>query len=250
MTKEEIKHHINLMDYVYKDNVDFKEIGLKKISWVTNKETDTQGYVAINTDTIYIVWRGISSLNDFLRDSNLRKVKFRKEGELVHVGFLNAFNSIKDYLDKVIENSFKKIGGIDKIKNIVICGHSLGGALSTLTAYHFCEKYPDLKDKVQKISIGSPRVGNSIFSENYNKLVPFTLRIVNDNDLVARIPKIGYKHVDTVLSLDGEGKVIKSKFKLFRHIYECFISDITGDAVKDHFCDNYIDIVNKWDGNF
>ncbi len=250
MTKEEIKHHINLMDYVYKDNVDFKEIGLKKISWVTNKETDTQGYVAINTDTIYIVWRGISSLNDFLRDSNLRKVKFRKEGELVHVGFLNAFNSIKDYLDKVIENSFKKIGGIDKIKNIVICGHSLGGALSTLTAYHFCEKYPDLKDKVQKISIGSPRVGNSIFSENYNKLVPFTLRIVNDNDLVARIPKIGYKHVDTVLSLDGEGKLIKRKFKLFRHIYECFISDITGDAVKDHFCDNYIDIVNKWDGNF
>lgn len=250
MTKEEIKHHINLMDYVYKDNVDFKEIGLKKISWVTNKETDTQGYVAINTDTIYIVWRGSSSLNDFLRDSNLRKVKFRKEGELVHVGFLNAFNSIKDYLDKVIENSFKKIGGIDKIKNILICGHSLGGALSTLTAYHFSEKYPDLKDKVQKISIGSPRVGNSIFSENYNKLVPFTLRIVNDNDLVARIPKIGYKHVDTVLSLDGEGKVIKRKFKLFRHIYECFISDITGDAVKDHFCDNYIDIVNKWDGNF
>lgn len=250
MTKEEIKHHINLMDYVYKDNVDFKEIGLKKISWVTNKETDTQGYVAINTDTIYIVWRGSSSLNDFLRDSNLRKVKFLKEGELVHVGFLNAFNSIKDYLGKVIENSFKKIGGVDKIKNIVICGHSLGGALSTLTAYHFCEKYPDLKDKVQKISIGSPRVGNDIFSKNYNKLVPFTLRIVNDNDLVARIPKIGYKHIDGVLSLDGEGKVIKRRFKLFRHIYECFISDITGDAVKDHFCDNYIDIVNKWDGNF
>jgi hypothetical protein len=250
MNKEEIKHHINLMDYAYKDNVDFKQIGLKKISWVTNKETDTQGYVAINTDTIYIVWRGSSSVNDFLRDSNIRKVKFLKEGELVHVGFLNAFNSIKDYLDKVIDNSFKKIGGIDKIKNIVICGHSLGGALSTLTAYHFCEKYPELREKVQKISIGSPRVGNSTFSKNYNKLVPFTLRIVNDNDLVARIPKIGYKHVDCVLSLDGDGKVIKRTFKIFRHIYECFISDITGSAVKDHFCDNYINIVNKWDGNF
>jgi hypothetical protein len=250
MTKEEIKHHINLMEYAYKDDVNFKQIGLKKISWITNKETDTQGYVAINTDTIYIVWRGSSSINDFLRDANVRRVPFLKDGELVHVGFLNAFNSIKDYLDKVIENSFRKIGGINKIKNIVICGHSLGGALATLTAYHFCEKYLDLKDKVQKISIGSPRVGNDEFKKNYNKLVPFTLRVVNDSDIVARIPKIGYKHVDCVLSLDNNGKVIKRRFKLFRQIYDYFISDITGEAIKDHFCDNYIDIVNKWDGNF
>lgn len=250
MTKEEIKHHINLMDYAYKDDVDFKQIGLKKISWISNKETDTQGYVAINTDTIYIVWRGSSSIDDFLRDANVRRVPFLKKNELVHVGFLNAFNSIKDYLDKVIENSFRKIGGIDKIKNIVICGHSLGGALATLTAYHFCEKYTDLKDKVQKISIGSPRVGNDEFKKNYNKLVKNSLRVVNDSDIVARIPKIGYKHVDNVLSLDNEGKVIKRRFKLFRHIYECFISDITGEAVKDHFCDNYIDIINKWNGNF
>ena len=250
MNKEDIKYNINLMDYAYQDNVDFKQIGLKKISWITNKDTDTQGYVAISTDSIYIVWRGSSSLNDFLRDSNVRKVTFMKDDELVHVGFLNAFNSIKDYLDKVIENSFRKIGGIDKIKNIIICGHSLGGALSTLTAYYFCEKYPSLKERVKNVSIGSPRVGNEKFSKNYNKLVPYTLRIVNDNDIVNRIPKIGYKHVDCELSLDNEGKVIKRRFKLFRHIYECFISDISGEAIKDHFCDNYIDIVNKWDGNF
>jgi len=249
MTKEEIKHHINLMDYSYKDNVDFKQIGLKKISWITNKETDTQGYVAINTDTIYIVWRCSSSLNDFLRDSNIRKVKFLKEGELVHVGFLNAFNSIKDYLDKVIENSFRKIGGVDKIKNIVICGHSLGGALSTLTAYHFCEKYPELREKVQKISIGSPRVGNK---EYVNSLTFTHYRVQNNCDDVTKVPfrLMGFKHHGTHMYMNYYGAfrnltpwqqikdMVRSRVKAYTKGQKFL-------GVYDHMMDSYIAKLGK-----
>ena len=29
---------------------------------------------------------------------------------------------------------------------------------------------------------------------------------------------------------------------------EIFVSDISGEAAKDHFVDNYLKVIDKWDG--
>ena len=48
--------------------------------------------------------------------------------------------------------------------SIIVTGHILGGALSTLAGYHLRQKYGD---KVTLYNFGSPRVGNEAF---YNKI--------------------------------------------------------------------------------
>jgi hypothetical protein len=54
------------------------------------------------------------------------------------------------------------------------------------------------------VSFGSPRVGNSYFVESYNKRVPNTLRFVNKNDMVCKVPPfwLSFRHVDKEIVLD------------------------------------------------
>jgi predicted lipase len=222
-------------------------LGIKRVTWLANAKTDTQGFTALSSDTLYIVWRGSSSPKDFLKDAQVKKVNFVEPGEKVHNGFYTAFESIKEDLyssiNYIISNK------LDKIKSVVICGHSLGAALTVISSYMICKDFPQIAHLVKNITVGCPRVGNSTFKNNYNKLVPKSIRIVNDKDLVTRIPKIGFTHINEGITLNEKGEVITySSLNPLRYIVEIFISDITGEAAKDHFVDNYLKVIDKWDG--
>lgn len=53
---------------------------------------------------------------------------------------------------------------------------------------------------------GSPKVGNWVFSQMYNSLVPDSFRIVVDGDVVSAVPPTGdYEHVGTQVIVDGLG---------------------------------------------
>ena len=214
---------------------------------MNDSKTDTQGFTALSSDTLYIVWRGSSSPKDFLKDAQVKKVNFVEPGEKVHNGFYTAFESVKEDLyssiNYIISNK------LDKIKSVVICGHSLGAALTVISSYMICKDFPQIAHLVKNVTIGCPRVGNSIFKDNYNKLVPKSIRIVNDKDLVTRIPKIGYTHINEGITLNEKGEVITySSLNPFRHVVEIFLSDVTGEAIKDHMVDNYLKVIDKWDG--
>jgi hypothetical protein len=88
-------------------------------------------------------------------------------------------------------------------------------------------------------------VGNKKFKENYNSSGVETMRIVHDNDVVTRTPKIGYYHVDTQLRIDSEGN-IKNWMIDWPRAWS-FVKDlVTGQTIKDHMTDGYIKAVNKW----
>ena len=249
MEKVEIIYNVNLTNAVYfkSSEIDWKGLGIKKVNWMNDSKTDTQGFTALSSDTLYIVWRGSSSPKDFLKDAQVKKVNFVEPGEKVHNGFYTAFESIKEDLyssiNYIISNK------LDKIKSVVICGHSLGAALTVISSYMICKDFPQIAHLVKNVTIGCPRVGNSIFKDNYNKLVPKSIRIVNDKDLVTRIPKIGYTHINEGITLNEKGEVITySSLNPFRHVVEIFLSDVTGEAIKDHMVDNYLKVIDKWDG--
>ena len=249
MEKVEIIYNVNLTNAVYfkSSEIDWKGLGIKKVNWMNDSKTDTQGFTALSSDTLYIVWRGSSSPKDFLKDAQVKKVNFVEPGEKVHNGFYTAFESVKEDLyssiNYIISNK------LDKIKSVVICGHSLGAALTVISSYMICKDFPQIAHLVKNVTIGCPRVGNSIFKDNYNKLVPKSIRIVNDKDLVTRIPKIGYTHINEGITLNEKGEVITySSLNPFRHVVEIFLSDVTGEAIKDHMVDNYLKVLDKWDG--
>lgn len=249
MEKREIIYNVNLTNAAYfkSTEIDWKGLGIKKVNWMNDSKTDTQGFTALSSDTLYIVWRGSSSPKDFLKDAQVKKVNFVEPGEKVHNGFYTAFESVKEDLyssiNYIISNK------LDKIKSVVICGHSLGAALTVISSYMICKDFPQIAHLVKNVTIGCPRVGNSTFKDNYNKLVPKSIRIVNDKDLVTRIPKIGYTHINEGITLNEKGEVITySSLNPFRHVVEIFLSDVTGEAIKDHMVDNYLKVIDKWDG--
>ena len=249
MEKEEIIYNVNLTNQVYfkSTEIDWKGLGIKKVTWINDSKTDTQGFTALSNDTLYIVWRGSSSPKDFLKDAQIKKVNFVEPGEKVHNGFYTAFSSVKEDLYSSINYILSK--KLNKIKSVVICGHSLGAALTVISSYMICKDFPQIAHLVKNITVGCPRVGNSTFKNNYNKLVPKSIRIVNDKDLVTRIPKIGFTHINEGITLNEKGEVIKtSSINPFKYFMEIFVSDISGEAAKDHFVDNYLKVIDKWDG--
>lgn len=64
-----------------------------------------------------------------------------------------------------------------------VAGHSLGGALATLAAYDIRQQLQDAGQgsvEVVCYSFGAPRTGNHAFAHDYNRKVPDTWSIIND----------------------------------------------------------------------
>ena len=245
MTKEEILYNIGLTEKVYSEqkDIDFKSLGLKLVKWIEDKKSDTQGFVATKDKSIYIVWRGSSSKKDFQNDASIDKVPFIEQGEKVHIGFKSSWEAVKDETYEALDKALKTLGGEDKIDNIIVCGHSLGAAVTTLFAYSIYTIYKS--NKIISCTIGSPRVGNKVFKTNFDKSPIESLRIVNNLDVVTRTPNIGYHHVNTELRIDEDGKIKKWMID-WQRVGEYFKAVFTGKTAKDHMTSNYISALNKW----
>ena len=245
MTKEEILYNVGLTEKVYSDqkDIDFKSLGLKLVKWIEDKKSDTQGFVATKDKSIYIVWRGSSSKKDFQNDASIDKVPFIGDGEKVHIGFKSSWEAVKDQTYEALDKALKTLGGEDKIDNIIVCGHSLGAAVATLCAYNLSHVFTDTT--IECCTIGSPRVGNKTFKENYDSRKIKTLRIVHNHDLVTRSPNIGYYHVNHMLRIDDEGNIKKYMID-WERAWNYIKSVFTGNTIKDHMTASYISSLKKW----
>ncbi|KAJ3927110.1 MAG: alpha/beta-hydrolase [Lentinula lateritia] len=110
----------------------------------------------------------------------------------VHAGFLTAWNSVGVQVLAILAEQLVLHGDI---KTIVTSGHSLGGALATLSAISANQRFPQCR--VITYSYGAPRIGNKAFAEFANKsLGENAFRIVHTHDGVpTMIPQsLGYHH--------------------------------------------------------
>ena len=174
----------------------------------------TQAYIMGNDRTIVVAFRGTETKNlqDWRTDL---KAGFTPEcGGNVHCGFQGAVNHIWESLVVTILQ-FRTNN-----QNLVLTGHSLGGALATLSAIRLV-KAGQAVDALY--SYGSPRVGNRAFRSEFNAvLLDRTFRFVNDEDGVARLPlkALGYCHVGQKFYFDRSGDLkhtIPSEFSLLAY---------------------------------
>jgi hypothetical protein len=122
---------------------------------------DTQGF-CYNDDTVnVIVFRGTAGSKDLASDGYAPKIEFLS-GQ-VHQGFYDNFKSIRNQVKAFLEKPENA-----RCKTI-LAGHSLGGALATLTAAYIASNYSGKEcGKVMLYTYGSPRVGDRDWVGHFN----------------------------------------------------------------------------------
>ena len=210
---------------------------------------DSQMYVCKYDNKLSITFRGTESARDILTDLNCIQIqmplKNMKEDKLpqVHWGFYNQFSELKPEMDKIIKDYFEDYNPeIDNLKEIIFSGHSLGGALATVSALNYSYEYPDAE--IDCVTFGSPRVGDIKFAEYFDERIDNSYRFVNDNDPIPCIPTAWrYKHVKGCVWLYEDQ--VMNEITVWRgwRFIKNYILSFFGygyDASKDHSCDGYV----------
>lgn len=142
-------------------------------------DTNTQFFYFKTKEYALIAFRGTQEPVDWLTNLNSEMVPFNEGVGIVHAGFYKAFTSVKPIVDAV----FKEM---NPDKPILICGHSLGGAISNLVAAYLRKSG---HSKIMIYTFGCPLVGDTDFTYHFTKVEPIiSYRFVHNQDLVPMVP--------------------------------------------------------------
>eukprot|EP00796_Vickermania_ingenoplastis_P000762 gene762-405_t len=166
------------------------------------------------------------------------------ESPKVHAGFLSLWNELRPHvrrkLRRVEREMDRKFPAADF--EVVLTGHSLGGALAVLCAYHLSRSFLWWGGKAPRLIVytyGQPRVGNQSFERTYNKYVRRSFQVMNESDLVARA--CGGVSAGTTVRIDRHGNCIVQPSEA-----EQFIRPTAGRgfSVVHHLLVNYATALN------
>ena len=189
-----------------------------------------QAYVAYNDDSLFVIYRSTDAedgwdltLNvltdlkayytdlDFLDDNPELANKF---GDLkVHSGFHKEYLR---YREQVLSQTQKHPN-----KRIYVSGHSLGGALASLTSLDIVAQ---TGRDVTLVTFGAPRVGNKAYQQLSDHLIPATYRVVINGDPIPRVPGsvLDYQHSGKVLQIDEKGNQVSPQDLKSSPIFQSF----------------------------
>lgn len=172
---------------------------------------------------IVVTWRGTADFGDVLTDIAAIPRVIPGLGK-VHEGFSRAYDSIRAALHAVLARGVR---GDGHGWEIIFTGHSLGGALATLSSVDVAQTIRGLpasfglKEEVGQVdklcplrgceivnvTFGAPRVGSARFCTACDEFVPRTWRVFSTSDVVPTVPPKylwGFLHAGIGVELDPE----------------------------------------------
>lgn len=165
--------------------------------------------------TQYIAFEGSDTAKDWRRNLEFVIVDHDE-----HLGFAL---SARDLMSQMWLDGIR----LNKNKPLVLCGHSLGGAVATIIAAQLQEMHPDMA----LVTFGSPRPGGHKFRERFNVL---HRRYVHENDVVPSLPPamFGYRHTGPATRL-GIWAASKLSEGVEDHSCEAYREHLRVDTVRD-----------------
>lgn len=177
-------------------------------------ETGSQGFATLRpADGLALVaFRGTQSdkPKDLLTDLKAWHTEHAGWPGAVHAGFARAATALLPAVTAWLDTR-----GANRTE-LLLCGHSLGGAIATLLAMRLvtgrasgAQPPGSQATRIQLVTLGSPRVGDAAFARAFAACNILSTRIVNWLDIVTRLPPevLGYRHVGTPAFIDEHGNL-------------------------------------------
>lgn len=212
-----LPRHVALPDRSYKVTKNLyttSSVGLPKwvddvapdLGWMTQRSSWI-GYVAVCDDKreihrmgrrdIVIALRGTSTCMEWAENFRAQLDQIPESDDptqRVERGFLSLHKTRGAHVPSLAESVVEEVQRLIEMYkgeplSITITGHSLGAALSLLVADEISSCAPHVLP-VAVFSFGGPRVGNKGFVERLNKKNVKVLRIVNNQDLITKVPGV------------------------------------------------------------
>ena len=137
---------------------------------------------------------------------------FYETFELIKEDLINNLLSLPEFKNKELQTIFT--------------GHSLGGALATISSFYCIEKHL-IESEPILLTFGQPRVGNQQFAEYVTKNIKQIYRIARLKDLVTLIPLTFY-HFDQMNEMSKSLEQQISSDSLFKFNYEGYVEVMIG----------------------
>ncbi|UVJ42180.1 lipase family protein [Pseudomonas sp. LS1212] len=154
-------------------------------------KTDTQAFISHHDEIILISVRGTGNASlwetviDGWRDADAEQVPFEEGVGKVHRGFYRGYQAISEFVQRYLDQFHAG-------QKVIICGHSLGGAIALLLA-EALRRSSDNDYDILLYTFGAPRAGDATFVSGASSIVegaPALVhhRMVNNNDPVPSVP--------------------------------------------------------------
>lgn len=167
--------------YLNADEAEFKQFDL-----------DTELVYLRVKDTVVLVFKGSCTMTDWFYNLKFWKKDFAYGDFKIHRGMGDKLQAMFHYLKA-------KIKPADKV---YLTGHSLGGALSVLSAYILKTQ---ISANIEGVYLfGAPRVGGPNWKKAYDSILfDKTFSYQNHGDLIPSLPPkwLGYHHVGQHIEL-------------------------------------------------
>ena len=271
-------HMMKLSYAVYAGTTDIEK-GLPKEDWgITERLVSEAGYdfqkiedrrglnepnamVCSDENTVFLIFRGTepASWRQWATDANTIKTPFSVGQTFIgkaHSGFLSQVDLIWERIVAILN----VLGRDNRSRQLFVGGHSLGAGMSQIA----CAKLWFEDESLHPAAVynfGCPRALNPDGAGFYNeRFASRTYRVVNNNDIVCRIPLKkrtisilgghsiigGFSHVGRLKYITADGALL-DKFpteKGFRMSLRRLNSLDKLDFATDHLPDHYIESLN------
>lgn len=150
--------------------------------------------------SILVVFRGTieDSLTNWIHNLMASRTRVAFPGmpddATVHDGFYRSWT--RSVLQKQVNDAIRAVQAQRGTSlQVVVVGHSLGGALATLCAAELVTEYR--LTAVRLYTFGCPRVGNEAFTRALKNTTLASTRVTHDRDIVPSVPfkDLGFHHV-------------------------------------------------------
>ena len=223
----------------------------------------------IESKKIVVAFRGSKAGANFLADAKfIRKQHNTMEADgrnsfekwwskaMVHRGFLSSFvdsgieRAVLNRVSRLVEVMREGVEGREGAKeegkdelSVLVCGHSLGGALAQLCSFSIASHLQLLPTEISTYTFGCPGVGNIATCKQIEARCPATFNVINNTDWVYYVGKYASRvfHPGIPVQINSNGDLlVRPTF-----VESSFSHLLWRESIMDHLFASYQNSVAK-----